>query len=78
MEAQAEGMSEIFGTDAQLKELYDSLDQEDKAQKEEFERLKTEMNQINLYLDTFGIPRKKGNKLLSVLERLSIHMEKVA
>ena len=78
MEAQAEGMSEIFGTDAQLKELYDSMEQEDKEKKEEYERLKTEMNQINLYLDTFGIPRKKGNKHLSVLERLSIHMEKVA
>ena len=71
MEAQAEGMSEIFGTDAQLKELYDSLEQEDKTKKEEYESLKTEMNQINLYLDTFGIPRKRGNKHLSVLERLS-------
>lgn len=78
MEEQAEGMSEIFGTDAQLKELYDSLEQEDKAQKEDYERLKTEINQINLYLDTFGIPRKKGGKHLSVLERLSIHMKKVA
>jgi hypothetical protein len=78
MEEQAEGMSEIFGTHAQLKELYDSLDQEDKAKKEEYERLKTEMNQINLYLDTFGIPRKRGNKHLSVLERLSEAMKQVA
>ena len=78
MEEQAEGMSEIFGTDAQLKELYDSLELEDKANKEDYERLKTEMNQINLYLDSFGIPRKRGSKLLSVLERLSIGMEKVA
>lgn len=78
MEEQAEGMSEIFGTDAQLKELYDSLEQEDKVQKEDYERLKTEINQINLYLDTFGIPRKKGGKHLSVLERLSIHMNKAA
>ena len=65
-------------TDKQLKELYDSLEQEDKAQREEYERLKAELNQINLYLDTFGIPRKRGNKHLSVLERLSIHMDKVA
>lgn len=78
MEEQAEGMSEIFGTDAQLKELYDSLEHEDKVQKEDYERLKTEINQINLYLDTFGIPRKKGGKHLSVLERLSIHMNKAA
>ena len=78
MEEQSEGMSEIFGTDTQLKELYDSLEQEDKVQKEDYERLKTEINQINLYLDTFGIPRKKGGKHLSVLERLSIHMNKAA
>ena len=78
MEAQADGMAEIFGTETQLKELYDSLDQEDKAKNEEYERLKKEMNQINLFLDSFGIPRKRGNKLLSVLERLSIGMEKVA
>ena len=78
METQAEGMSEIFGTDVQLKELYDSIEQEDKAKKEEYERLKTEMNQINLYLDTFGIPGKRGNKHLSVLERLSEAMKQVA
>ena len=78
MEKQAEGIAEIFGTDSQLKELYDSLEQEDKAAKEDYERLKSEMNQINQYLDSFGIPRKKGNKTLSILERLSIHMEKVA
>jgi hypothetical protein len=78
MEEQAEGMAEIFGTDTQLKELYDSLEQEDKAKNEEYERLKDEMSKINLYLDTFGIPRKIGNKHLSILERLSIAMEKAA
>ncbi len=78
MEAQAEGIAEIFGTEAQLKELYDSLDKEDKAKEEEFKRLKTEMNQIQLYLDSFGIPRKRGNKHLTILERLSIAMEKAA
>ena len=49
-----------------------------KAKEEEFNKLKDEMNQINSYLDSYGIPRQKGDKLLSVLERLSIHMEKVA
>ena len=78
MEKQAEGLAEMVGNDAQLKELYDSLDLEDKAKEEEFNKLKDEMNQINSYLDSYGIPRQKGDKLLSVLERLSIHMEKVA
>lgn len=75
MEEQAKGLREMLGinnTDTQLKELYDSLDAEDKKKKDEFELLKREVTQIHSYLDTFGVPRKNGNKLLSTLERISI------
>lgn len=75
MEEQAEGLREMLGindNDARLKELYDSLDAEDRKKKDEYELLKKEVTQIHSYLDTFGIPRKNGNKLLSTLERISI------
>ena len=78
MEAQADGMSEIFGTEEQLKELYDSMESEDKAKEEEFKKLKDEMNQITAYLDSCGIPSKDGGKTLSVLERLYLINKKVA
>lgn len=78
MEEQATGLAEMVGNDTQLKELYDSLEQEDKSKEEEFKKLVDEMNQINSYLDSFGIPREKDNKKLSTLERLSIHMNKAA
>lgn len=77
---QAEELKELMKDEnqTQLKELYDSLDEEDKAKEREYEQLKAEMKQIQLYLDTYGIPRKNGSRLLSVLERLSVAMgEKV-
>ncbi len=78
MESQAEGIAEIFGVDEQLKEMYDSFEKEDKAKQEEYEMLKEEISKINAYLDSYSIPRQKGDKLLSVIERLSIYMEKAA
>lgn len=77
MEAQAEGMAEIFGnTDTQLKELYDSLEEEDKKDAEELEYLREQQRKINLLLDNLGIPRRGENSIMSISERVEAALKR--
>lgn len=69
-ERQAEGLEDIVGNDSQLKELYDSLECEDRKNQEEFELLKKQQNQVNSLLDSYGIPRTKNGLELTLFERI--------
>ena len=71
MEEQAEGLAEIFGSnEEQLKELYDSLDEEDRKNAEELEYLREQQRKINLLLDSLGIPKRGENSIMSISERV--------
>ena len=71
MEEQAEGLAEICRTDeSQLKELYDSLEEEDRKNAEELEYLREQQRKINLLLDNLGIPRRTEDSMMSVFERV--------
>ena len=71
MEEQAKGLEEIFGdNDTQLKELYDSLEEEDKKDAEELEYLREQQRKINLLLDNLGIPRRSADSMMSIFERV--------
>lgn len=69
--------------DKQLKELYDSLEQEDRIKKEKDEESKKNLlriletvSDIENLVDSYGIPRKRGDKVLSLYERIDIALRK--
>lgn len=59
----------------QLKEIYDELDKEEQAKKEEYEQLKSEFAMTNKLLDSYGIPRTDNKIKLSLIERVEIAMK---
>ena len=69
---QALELAEAMGTEQQLKELYDDLEREDKQKEAELTSLREENQMMNILMDSYGIPRRKDNKQLSLLERLDI------
>lgn len=71
MEEQAEGLAELCGTDEQLKELYDSLEEEDKKDREELKYLREQQRKINLLLDDLGVPRRTDSSMMSIYERVA-------
>ena len=77
MEEQAKGLAELCASDEeQLKELYDSLDDEDRRDKEELEYLREQQRKINRLLDSLDIPRIGETSMLSVSERVEIALRK--
>lgn len=67
MEKQLEGLAELLNggletenTDKQMKELYDCLEQEDRAKEAEYARLKNEIQEISLILDSCGAKQEKS------------------
>ena len=79
MEEQAKGLEEIFGdNDTQLKELYDSLEEEDKKDAEELEYLREQQRKINLLLDNLGIPRRSADSMMSIFERVEVALKRSA
>ena len=70
MEEQAKGLAEMVNNETQLKELYDSLEEEDKKDAEELEYLREQQRKINLLLDSLGIPRRGENSIMSISERV--------
>ena len=69
---QAEELAREMGTqDVLLKELYDSIEQEDNEKQKDYEFLKKQQIQINSLLDSYGIPVKQNGKKLSLFERIA-------
>lgn len=62
----------------QLKELYDSLNEEDKRDREELEYLRDQQRKINLLLDNLGVPRRGEDSMLSISERVEIALKRRA
>ena len=75
---QTRELAELMGTDKQLKELYDDLEREDKQKEEELTSLRDQNQMMSILMDSYGIPRRKDNKTLSLLERLDIVLRKTA
>ena len=82
MEEQAKGLREFLGTDKcvdateiQLKELYDSLNEEDEKEKAELSYLREQQAKVNELLDNLKIPNK-GTKTLSLYERVELALER--
>lgn len=82
MEEQLDGLREMVqggltreeeDFQAQMKELYDCLEQEDNERNAEYERLKQDFIQVNELLDSYGI-KKCG----TLLERIKIALRLVA
>lgn len=71
MEEQAEGLAELCSTDEQLKELYDSLEEEDRKDREELKYLREQQRKINLLLDDLGVPRRTDSSMMSIYERVA-------
>lgn len=69
---QARELAEMMGTDKYLKEVYDDIERENKLKEEELISLRDQNQMINILMDSYGIPRRKDNKQLSLLERLDI------
>ena len=69
--------------DKQLKELYDSLEEDDRLKKEKDEESKKNLlrmvetvSDIENLVDSYGIPRKRGDKILSLYERIDFALKK--
>lgn len=62
----------------QLKELYDSLNEEDKRDREELEYLRDQQRKINLLLDNLGVPRRGKDSMMSISERVEIALKRRA
>ena len=66
MNRQADELKKLMGyEETQLKEMFDEFEAEDKADKEELEKLRAEHNAISSLLDSYGIP---GTNLIERLK----------
>ena len=74
MNRQADELKKLMGyeEETQLKEMFDEFNAEDKADKEELEKLRAEHNEISSLLDSYGIPGT------SVIERLKLALLRCA
>ena len=75
---QSQELAELMGTEQQLKEVYDDIEREEKQKEDELTSLRDQNQMMSILMDSYGIPRKKDNKLLSLLERLDIALRKTA
>lgn len=68
---QAGELKELMKDEVQtnLKEIYDSIEQEDREHEDEFKRLKSEHLEIEQLLDSCLIPRKRNDREMSLTER---------
>lgn len=80
MEEQAEGLRELLGYSKEeeqkmLGEVYAAIEKEDYDKAYELEQLREEVKNINLLLDSYGIPRTDNKIKLSAIERLELAMK---
>ena len=58
--------------DIQLKELFDSVEADNSAERAYLKGCEKELEQINAYLDTKDIPRMHGLIMLTAAERVAL------
>lgn len=75
---QSQELAELMNTEQQLKQVYDDIEREEKQKEDELTSLRDQNQMMSILMDSYGIPRKKDNRLLSLLERLDIALRKTA
>ena len=65
----------VITIDQQLKELYESLAEEDKKRAELIKQKAEELEQVHRFLDSLKIPRTCGETTLTAVERLTLAFE---